>query len=284
MGIYSDILLTADYDHTFTRPDSSIPEENVKAVRYFIENGGAFTLNTGRSVPMLEVCKDIIPANAPLLLYNGGGAYDLNKQEMVFCHKIDLDLWQVAKDCMEAFPDLTFEVQGVKAHYCFRENPDFGIFSENNVCAWAVAQPGDDLGPFLKFTFYGAFHKHTMEGMYEYTPEELARMDEVEAMLRERYSEHCEVFRAAPRIIDVQTKGVSKGRSAMELKEKLGKKILVSIGDGMNDRSVLDVADYAFVPSDATLRDRFSNVCKCGDGAVADVIYKEIPKILDIQA
>lgn len=284
MGIYSDILLTADYDHTFTRPDSSIPMENVEAVRYFIENGGAFTLNTGRSVPMLEECKDIIPFNAPLLLYNGGGAYDLDKKEMAFCHKIDLDLWQVAKDCMEAFPDLTFEIQGVAAHYCFTDNPLFGEFSENNHCAWAVAKPGDDLGPFLKFTLYGAFHKTTMQGMYEYTPEELQRMDDVEAILRQRYADHCAVFRAAPRIIDVQTKGVSKGRSAVELKEKLGRKILVSIGDGLNDQSVLDAADYAFCPAGSIISKWYPNVRSCSEGAVADLIYNELPKILKNKA
>ncbi len=284
MGIYSDILLTADYDHTFSAPDGSVPMQNVEAVRYFIENGGTFTLNTGRSVPMLEECKDVVPVNAPLLLYNGGGAYDLAKKEMVFCHEIDLDLWQVARECMARFPDLTFEVQGIDAHYCFTENPAFGAFSENNHCAWAQAAPGDDLGPFLKFTLYGAFHQPTMQNMYVYTPEELHRMDEAETLLRQLYGEYCEVFRAAPRIIDVQTKGVSKGRSAVELKQKLGKSILISIGDGMNDMPVLNAANYAFCPAGSIVSKWYRNVCSCSDGAVADLIYNELPKIVKNKA
>ena len=52
MGIFSDILLTVDFDRTLTAPDSTIPERNLEAIRYFIENGGAFTVNTGRSLPM----------------------------------------------------------------------------------------------------------------------------------------------------------------------------------------------------------------------------------------
>ena len=77
MGIFSDVLLTVDYDRTLTAPDSTIPERNIEAIRYFIENGGAFTINTGRSVPMTKVFRDRVPVNAPLLLYNGSAASDV---------------------------------------------------------------------------------------------------------------------------------------------------------------------------------------------------------------
>ena len=39
MGIFSDILLTVDFDRTLTAPDSTIPERNLAAIRYFMENG-----------------------------------------------------------------------------------------------------------------------------------------------------------------------------------------------------------------------------------------------------
>ena len=35
MGIFSDVLLTVDYDRTLTAPDSTIPERNIEAIRYF---------------------------------------------------------------------------------------------------------------------------------------------------------------------------------------------------------------------------------------------------------
>lgn len=68
---FSDVLLTVDYDRTLTAPNSTIPERNLEAIRYFMANGGAFTVNTGRSVPMIQSFRDIVPVNAPLLLYNG---------------------------------------------------------------------------------------------------------------------------------------------------------------------------------------------------------------------
>ena len=65
--MFSDILLTADYDRTLTAPDSTVPERNLEAIRYFMENGGSFTVNTGRSIPMIEAFREKVPVNAPLL-------------------------------------------------------------------------------------------------------------------------------------------------------------------------------------------------------------------------
>ena len=222
MGIFSDVLLTVDYDRTLTAPDSSIPERNLEAIRYFMENGGAFTVNTGRSVPMTRAFRDIVPVNAPLLLYNGSAAFDLRENRLTFCHAIDLDLWETVRRCEELFPDLTVEVQGVEAHYRFSENPAWDAFSDHQLCARAFARPGEDLGAFLKFTLYGEFRDVTVASLFEGTPREILRMDEAEQRLRMEFGHKCEVFRAAARIIDIHAKGVSKARSARELQKHLG--------------------------------------------------------------
>ena len=281
MAIFSDILLTADYDRTLTAPDSTIPQRNLEAIRYFMENGGAFTVNTGRSLPMTRVFRDKVPVNAPLLLYNGPAAYDLEAKQFSFYHEIQMDMWETIRECFELFPDLTVEVQGVDAHYCFTENPGWEAFSRCQQCDYAFARPGDDLSPFLKFTLYGQFRDVTVADMYNGSEEERRRMDAAEQLLRQRFGEHCEIFRAATRIIDIHAKGVSKARSARELQQKLGRKILVCAGDADNDLPMMYDADYAYAPADAIIADRFETVCNCADGAVADVIYKKIPEILE---
>ena len=279
--MFSDILLTVDYDRTLTAPDSTIPERNLEAIRYFLENGGAFTVNTGRSLPMIQRFKDKVPVNAPLLLYNGAVAYDVQRDELVFAHEIQLDMWKTVGELIELFPDLTVEVQALDKHYDFLPNPAWDAFSANN-CAYATAQPGQDLGPFLKFSLYGEIRDVTVEQLYSGSAEEIRRMDEAEKKIKEVYADHVAVFRAGPRIIDVQTKGISKGRAARELQKQMGRKILVCVGDAENDVVMLDEADFSFVPADAILKNRYENVCKCADGAVADVIYEKIPQILKI--
>lgn len=280
MALFSDILLTVDYDRTLTAPDSTIPQRNLEAIRYFMENGGIFTVNTGRSVPMTKVFRDKVPVNAPLLLYNGSAAYDLSEKKLSFCHAIDLDLWETVHECQELFPDLTVEVQGVDAHYRFTENPMWDAFSEHQQCAHAFAPEGADLGTFLKFTLYGEFRDVTVADMFNGSAEERRRMDDAEALLRNRFGDKCEVFRAATRIIDIHAKGVSKARSARELQQRLGRKILVCVGDAENDLPMMRDADYAFAPADGIIAKHFQTVCPCAEGAVADVIYKKIPEIL----
>ena len=284
MGLFSDVLLTADFDRTLTAPDSTIPERNIEAIRYFIENGGAFTVNTGRSLPMTKVFREKVPVNVPLLLYNGSAAYDLETNTILDAALIPLDQAETIRRAMQLFPDMTVEIQGLDAHYIFEENPAWDAFSEGNGCAWAHARPEDDLGPFLKFALYGQIRSSNVSALYEYTPEEKARFDEVEAALRTEFGAFCEVFRAAPKILDVHAKGVSKANAARSLQQKLNRKILVCVGDGENDLSMLRGADYAFTPSDAIVAKHFSNVCACADGAVADVICEKIPEILGNKA
>jgi hypothetical protein len=177
MPDFSDILLTVDFDRTLTAPDSSIPARNIEAIRYFMDHGGTFTVNTGRSVPMTAAFRDKVPVNAPLLLYNGSAAYDPAEGKLSFCHEIHMDMWQTVAKCMALFPDLTVEVQGVDAHYRFTETPAWDAFCDHQPCARGFAQPGDDLGPFLKFTLYGKITDVTVAHLFDGTPEEIARID-----------------------------------------------------------------------------------------------------------
>ena len=281
MGLFSDILLTVDYDRTLTAPDSTIPARNLDAIRYFIENGGAFTVNTGRSLPMVQGFKDLVPTNAPLLLYNGSAAYDVKQDRLVFLHEIQMDMWKTVGELLELFPDLTVEVQALDRHYNFLPNPAWDAFSANN-CAYGTAKWGQDLGPFLKFSLYGEIRDVTVDHLFHGSEAEIRRLDEAEALLNRVYAGKVAVFRAGPRIIDVQAAGVSKCRSARELQAQLGRNILVCVGDAEHDVVMLAGADFAFVPADAILKGRYENVCKCADGAVADVIYEKIPHILNL--
>lgn len=282
MVSFSDILLTVDYDRTLTAPDSTIPESNLEAIREFMALGGAFTVNTGRSVPMARSFLDKVPTNAPLLLYNGAAAYDVKQEKLLFAHEINLDLWKTIREVIALFPDLTVEVQALDKHYNFVPDPAWDALSANN-CAYGTAQPDQDLGPFLKFALYKDICETTVEHLFRGTPELIRRMDEVETLLNQLYAGYVTVTRAGPRMIDVQARGVNKGSSARELQQQLGRNILVCVGDAENDEAMLSGADYAFVPADAFLKDRYENVCCCADGAVADVIYEKIPRILNLE-
>ena len=278
--MFSDFLLTVDFDRTLTAPDSTIPQRNIEAISYFMANGGTFTVNTGRSIPSsLGAVIPDVPVNAPLLLYNGSAAYD--KAAGVFTRAAAFDLnVDVVLELQAAFPDLYIEIQGQCAHYLFRREEMWQKYCEHNGMPWAYSASKDIPGPFLKFSIYGRFKNETVAAMYEASEEELARMAEAIAYVERRWGDKVDVFRACAQIADIHAKGCSKLNSARQLQKELGKKWLVCVGDAENDLSMLEGADYAYCPSDGVVADRFENVCVCAEGAVADVIYKKIPEIL----
>ena len=281
MELFSDILLTVDYDRTLTDRNGQVPQRNLEAIRYFMENGGRFTMNTGRSIPMsMKNIFGVVPTNAPLLLYNRSAAYDEKTGILTRYETIDLDPVEVLPFLQERFPALNVEVQGMDAHYLMRKDAGWESYCDNNCCLWKYASPDTIPGPFIKFAFYGEFRENTVASMYSATEEELAQFDEMITFMEENYGDKIEIFRACARIVDIHTKGVSKLNSARKLQKELGKKILVCVGDAENDLTMLEGADYAFCPSDGVVADRFPNVCPCAEGAVADVIYHKIPEIV----
>lgn len=281
MSIYSDILLTVDYDRTLTAPDSTIPERNLEAIRYFMAQGGAFTVNTGRSIPMSSgMLIPSVPVNAPLLLYNGSAAYDKETGKLTRYDPIAIDPAEIISDLKTRFPTLNVEIQAVDAHYLTEKNPQWEQFCRNNQCPFAYTGENTVPQPFIKLSLYGQFRKDTVADMYNATQEELALFDRATGYVAQTYGDRLEIFRACARIVDFHAKGVSKLHSARLLQQELGKKILICVGDAENDATMLDGADYAFCPADGIVADRYPNVCKCADGAIADVIYKKIPEIL----
>ena len=280
MGKFDKVLLTVDFDRTLTAPDSSIPQRNLEAIEYFIAEGGTFTVNTGRSTSTFAKYLETIPRNAPLLLYNGSAAYDKGKLQDL--RILDLDVWETMAQMEEMFPELNLEIQGVSAHYLINERPEMAALYKALGWHHDPVKKGDDIGPFIKFALFGEIRDTTVGHLFYGSDEEIARLDFAEREIKRLYGDKVEVYRAAPRIIDVHSKGVSKLNAARDLQKKLGKEILVCVGDAENDVTMLDGADYAYCPADGVVAQRYEKVCNCGDGAVADVIYKKIPEILGI--
>lgn len=279
--MFSDVLLTVDFDRTLTAPDSTIPQRNIEAIRYFTENGGAFTINTGRSINTMGNLLHTLPVNVPFLLYNGSAAYEDGK--LLNCKCIELDMWKTMEEIHEKFPEMNLEIESDGPHYLYKSTPLYRQFYDALGWKHREAVPGTVIEPFLKVSLFGPVREMNVSHFYTGSPEELARFDYAERWLNETYGAYISVFRAAPRIIDFHAKGVNKGVAARTLQKQLGRKILVCVGDAENDILMLDNADYAFCPSDAILADRYETVCSCGEGAIADVIYKKIPEILGLQ-
>lgn len=281
MGIFDKVLLTTDYDRTLTDLNSVIPQRNLEAIQYFIDEGGAFTINTGRSVPMTAPWPKDLPLSAPLLLYNGAAAYDRSTGAFLFTHGIAAEQAELVTEIEAMLSDEILEIQGYDAHYTCHDQPAWMAFYHNIGCPADYCQPDSDLGKLLKLSILGPIQAPTVADLFRPDAEVIARYDRLEEQLRSRFSDVLSILRPAPCIIDMQAPGVSKGNAARQLQKQLGKSILICVGDERNDISMLDEADFAYCPRGSLLDGQYETVCHCDDGAVADVIYEKIPQILE---
>ena len=282
MALFDDFLITSDYDGTLTGPDGAVPERNLEAIRYFTENGGAFTVNTGRSGVTAKKLMEQVPANVPYLLMNGSAV--MQDGVCLALHPIDLEPWVVLNRLSEMFPEVEIEIQGLRCHYLWNPSPKRQANHDEMGWPYQVVQSGDDVGTFVKFNVF--LPNLTLRESLSTTgsnQEKIRLFDRIQAFIESQWGDKMTVFRSGSCLLNVHTSGVSKINAARRLQKQLGKKYLVCIGDEGNDVSMLDGADFAYCPADGAVADQYENVCKSADGAVADVIYKKIPEIIKNQ-
>ena len=171
--MFSDVLLTVDFDRTMTGPDSKIPQRNLEAVDFFMKNGGTFTINTGRSVSSFKKHLGKVPVNAPVLMYNGSARW--NNGTLTDLKLLDLDLWETVKILRSTFPNMNLEIQGVDFHYLIDPEPAYVAFYDALKWGYRISQPGDDLGPFMKFALAGSPRKKSVATLFDTDAEEDGR-------------------------------------------------------------------------------------------------------------
>jgi hydroxymethylpyrimidine pyrophosphatase-like HAD family hydrolase len=162
-------------------------------------------------------------------------------------------------------------------HYLVEPTEEYLAYYKKRGVPCKNADPAVHHGPFQKIGIYGDT-EHREEGSANAA--RTAVFDRMEEELNRLLNGQLVVLRATPLIINIHAPGASKLSAARRVQRQLGKKHLVCVGDEGNDLDMLLGADFAFCPSDGAVADQFPNVCPCGDGAVADVIYHKIPEIL----
>lgn len=279
MSRFSDILLASDFDRTLTNMQDAVVQANIEAIKYFMSEGGVFTVVTGRSHFMFRDKAKLIPVNAPLIMANGAISFDYKTETALFMHEMPASSRRVAQDVMAAFPEARIELQCLDGHYVFGEDP---VRDEFMARAHAVPKrvPLEAVpDPVLKIAIIGSVVRREggkIDLFADCSDEENLYYESIMRFVAgQPYGGEYEVMRTAPRIVELQKKGVSKGVSARELAGKIGRHTLVCAGDAPNDLSMLLEADIAFVPASAVpeiLSGGFNIGAHCNDGTIASVV------------
>jgi len=264
MGIFSNVLFAADYDLTITARDGSIPAANVAAVRRFIEEGGIFTVATGRSRSPLAGDPERIMTNAPHIIANGAAAGAPDGSNWTFCSELPDDYVDVVGEVLARYAGVRAELHaGCRPPVGFQNAPD--ISAEDRDAFLTLLRTDGLPRPLLKLCFRVSADSDGAESL----------IDGLQEFLIASYGSEYDIERPSPHIVEAQRAGTSKGIAARKLAEMYGRSVLVCAGDAKNDLSMLEQADVAYIPADAerSLFGRgFRTAAACSDGMIASIV------------
>ncbi|MDL2288062.1 HAD-IIB family hydrolase [Oscillospiraceae bacterium OttesenSCG-928-F05] len=263
MGIFDGVLLISDYDRTLTGtdPGHTVPERNLEAIARFVAEGGRFSVATGRGRIAFKHEGLLKLMNAPGIFSNGALVYDGaadTVEEM-------LPLPEEAAPIIRAFRDTYAGRAGLEIYTTDRCYV-FGSVAATErhmrlINIKTHEAPFDEVPkPWLKAVFSA----------------ETEILEEICAAINSRHGHVLTAAISLPFLMEVQPRGVDKGRAVRRLHERLGTRRLICVGDAQNDVTLLAAADVAFVPEDGDpeLLEKYSGCAPCDEGAVADVIEK----------
>lgn len=246
---FDGILLCTDLDDTLLREDKSISEENIKAIEYFKENGGAFTFITGRThVAVKNLLKTVKP-NAPIGCLNGGSIYDHVNDKNLMEIEIDKSSAEIVDLVLEKFPSMGIEVVTHEHNYFCKRN----FYTDEH--------QRHELLP----TYEGDYH--TVEGKWA----KILLMDEkhiidelIQYIATLEQAKKFDFVRSTANYYEILPLNASKGNLLLQIAEILGidKEKTVAVGDNENDISMIKSAKVGYAVSNAAEKAK----------AVADII------------
>ena len=257
---FSKILISSDFDSTFFE-NGYIPERNISATKYFMENGGAFTINTARPVNSLGSFMHLFTINAPASLSNGGVIYDYQKQQVLFVSYLPLLALTVAKEVYEKFDTVRIELFTLMNVGIARDLPILDEQIQNSRPQGEIVDIYSFDEPITRIVYLA--EKETITQIADY-------------VMKRSGGEYDEI-RFNNNFYNVMPKGITKGGALIRIAGILDIPIenTYCIGDSYNDIGMMKAAGTSVCPQNAeqdlkNLSDIV--VCDMMDGAVADLI------------
>ena len=222
MGKYDGILICTDIDGTLTYESGKVSEENLRAIEYFISEGGIFTISSGRNPNFVLDLN--VPVSAPIIAFNGSLIFSSQSGKIIRETFLPGEAFPVIKEAYHLFRD--------KVNYlkCFSKSKEYSTESDDE--------------SFIEIS----------ENVYKAVF--FAKSEEDALLIRDYIIENSngdyDVSRSWETGVEVIPKNGNKGSAGLFLKEYLGAKTYIAIGDFENDISMLKAADISYAVENAS--------------------------------
>ena len=231
--IFEGYILATDMDGTLINSNREISKENREAIKYFTDNGGLFTLATGRMAQAVREFVEDLSVNCPVMLHNGAKIYDFKEQKVIKEHCIEEERKEAIKRFYEDNPHIGIEIFADEIAYVYRKC-EFTKRYDRHKDYKVVYELPDEIWekPWVKVLLIG----------------EKDELDAAEIDFRENYDKGNNSFRSGTNYLDVVANGISKGKSLEELVTALNidEEKVIAVGDNMNDIEMIEYAKNGF--------------------------------------
>ena len=275
MGKFTGVLLASDFDNTIVDTASSfrggqdMPAPSAKtleALRYFMENGGAFTVATGRALASFRRLVDGVPMNVPAVLCNGAALYDFRTGEYLETNMLDREACRRAQVMLDAHPAVAVEAYHI-GNVIHAVHPNDITRHHEHITHVGVTEAPSLMAvpvPLGKLMFEGEHGE--LETIRDW-------------FAAQGWAGEYELIFSDPTLLEMTALGANKGAMVLRLAERLGigRAHIYCAGDESNDLSMLAVAAEGFAPANCVPAVRESGatiVADARDSALADVVAR----------
>ena len=261
MKKFDGILIASDWDGTlFCNGD--ISAQNKAAIEYFMENGGYFTVCSGRYYSYLKAQRDKIAPNTYSICLNGAYIANTENGDILYSKPCDERLFE--------YIDILFlNTDNYETVYLYPADADGSI-------VYTKDEYTQNLSEIKQRKYYkAAFYSKTNEGGDRGAKH--ANSIDLGAYSAQRSYRPC---------LEIMLTENTKGEAIKKLANHLGVKFTVAVGDYENDIPMLIDADVGYAVENAAdsvkaIADRITVSCENSALAkiIQDIEFDILPKI-----
>lgn len=234
--IFDGYVIVSDLDGTLLKKDKTISKENLEAIKYFTENGGKFSVATGRVIEATEEYLSGIQVNLPIIVYNGGVIYDYNNQKILMEKFVDDEQKQITNKIKDEYDNIGIEIYADRKLY---------ILKDSGHSYRPATKMLDIIYNISEDIFLMNWNKILIVGNIEV-------IDDIEKHFEDKYK--IKGTRSGSTTYELLPSNESKGQALRKIIEiyDIEPDKVICVGDNMNDLELLKEAAFSFCPKNGS--------------------------------
>lgn len=265
---FTGLALLTDLDGTLLMPDKTVSPEDAAAIAHFREQGGIFSIATGRGLQATQCYLDLFQPDFASVMYNGALLWDsaANQPVPLGTACLPQGIRGLLEELAEAFPDVGAEVLNTSGVYVFQD----GEYERKHLEITNI--------PFVMKTLDEVEPSQCFKALFAGAPERITEM--LEYVNQPRFSA-VNFTRSHRWFLEMLPHNTNKGTALAKIRSMLPDGTIIgATGDFDNDIAMLLSADRCGCPADSqpavleAVRSKggFVSEKTCADGFYADWI------------